>query len=926
MMNQRISLVFAMSVLAACLCFAAPSQAATYYVRTDGGTSAQCTGTADAAYPGSGTAKACAFNHPFWVLSAAGSPNKMVGGDTLIIGPGQYMMGFGAPNTPSCSQYYPWDCRMRPVPSGTASNPTRILGKGWDTGCTSKPQIWGTERAATVLDLTSSSNVQVQCLDITDHSSCMDSGPDSATRCNRETYPYGPWALVGVVASDSANVLFKNVNIHGLRTGILGGRLSNWTLEKTDIIANSFVGWDGDIGATSSSNSGTIKFKDSRIMWNGCGETYPGLAPHHCYSQDQGGYGDGIGTNVTGGDWVFDGVDMTHNTSDGLDLLYHNGQGSVTITRSRFEGNAGNQVKTAANTSIDNSKIIGSCAFFKDKSFTSKTGVSYQSVAFNNCRAGGNTIAIDFRSGMKAAIYNSTITGNGDVLIQTSGSGCAGTEKITSQNNIYIGGLEYNTGGSDVADLYYAAGAGGNGDGTCGKVALSTNNDIIWATKYNSSECNGKPSFCVDPKIVGPLSYYGDNQNVALQSSSPAINKAAVISTLVAKDYNNYSRGSQWDIGAVEYGSTPQASSGGSTTTTPVCGNSIIEGTEGCDKAALGGKTCTSLGFTGGTLSCSSSCQLNTSACTSVAKAVCGNKVIETGETCDGTTLGGKTCTSLGFTGGTLACSSTCQVNTASCTKPTTSVCGNRTLESGEQCESGTLNGQSCTALGFTGGTLGCTSSCQFNTSACTKIQEDVCGNRVLESGEQCEVSTLNGESCQSLGYSGGSLGCSSSCRYNTSNCKVSSMCGNAVINTGEQCDSWRLNGKTCQSFGYTGGTLRCSSFCGYDFSSCTGTPPSVCGNRSLEPGEKCEAGTLNGQSCASLGFSGGTLGCTSSCQFNTSACTQIQYNVCGNRILEKGEQCEAGTLNGYSCKKLGFSSGTLGCSGTCQFNLSGCK
>ncbi len=104
-MNQRISLVFAMSVLAACLCFAAPSQAATYYVRTDGGTSTQCTGTADAAYPGSGTAKACAFNHPFWVLSAAGSPNKMVGGDTLIIGPGQYMMGFGAPNTPSCSQY-----------------------------------------------------------------------------------------------------------------------------------------------------------------------------------------------------------------------------------------------------------------------------------------------------------------------------------------------------------------------------------------------------------------------------------------------------------------------------------------------------------------------------------------------------------------------------------------------------------------------------------------------------------------------------------------------------------------------------------------------------------------------------------------------------------------------------------------------------
>ncbi len=62
------------------------AQAATYYVRTDGGTSAQCTGLADAAYPGTGTNVACAFNHPFWGISVAGAPMKMVGGDTMIIG------------------------------------------------------------------------------------------------------------------------------------------------------------------------------------------------------------------------------------------------------------------------------------------------------------------------------------------------------------------------------------------------------------------------------------------------------------------------------------------------------------------------------------------------------------------------------------------------------------------------------------------------------------------------------------------------------------------------------------------------------------------------------------------------------------------------------------------------------------------------
>lgn len=904
--------------------FTAPSQAATYYVRTDGGTSTQCTGTTDAAYPGSGSAQACAFNHPFWVLSAAGSPNKMVGGDTLIIGPGQYMMGFGAPNTPSCSEYYPWDCRMRAVPSGTVSNPTRILGKGWDTGCSSKPQLWGTERAATVLDLTSSSNVQVQCLDITDHSSCMDSGPDSATRCNRDTYPFGPWAGVGIVASDSSNVFIKNVNIHGLRAGVLAGRLSNWTLEKTDIIANSFVGWDGDIGATTSSNTGTMKFKDSRIMWNGCGETYPGLTPHHCYSQDQGGYGDGIGTHSTGGDWVFDGVDITHNTSDGLDLLYHNGQGSVTINRSRFEGNAGNQLKTAAPTNIANSKIIGNCAFFNDKSFTSKTGVSFQSVAFNNCRAGGNTIAIGFKSGMNVGIYNSTITGNGDVLVESGGSGCAGTEKITSQNNIYIGGSEYNNGGSDIAGLYYAAGAGGNGDGACGKIPFGTNNDIIWSTKYNSSECTGKASLCVDPKIVGPLSYFGDNQNVALQSASPAIGKGIVISSLGTTDANNYARGSVWDIGAVEYGSTPQASSGETTTATPKCGNSIIEGSEVCDGAALGGKTCTSLGYKSGTLSCSSSCQLNTAACTNPSTPLCGNKVIETGEACDGTTLGGKTCTSLGFTGGTLACSSTCQLNTASCTKPTSSVCGNNILEAGEQCESNTLNGQTCFSLGYDRGYLGCY-NCKFNINLCERIVPDICGNKVIEDGEQCETGNLNGETCQSLGFSGGELGCSSTCRFSTSGCAVSPSCGNYRIDSGEQCDGWRLNRTSCTSLGYTGGYLKCGSQCVFDTSSCTGTGPVVCGNGSIEGDEKCDSNNLNGQTCGSLGYDGGFLSCWN-CNFNVTQCTRIQDNVCGNKVLEKGEQCEVGTLNGYTCSKLGFTSGTLGCSNTCQFSLSGCK
>lgn len=48
-----------------------------------------------------------------------------------------------------------------------------------------------------------------------------------------------------------------------------------------------------------------------------------------------------------------------------------------------------------------------------------------------------------------------------------------------------------------------------------------------------------------------------------------------------------------------------------------VCGNNIAEGGEDCDNADLKGKTCVSLGYGGGTLSCDISCSFDTSKCIS---------------------------------------------------------------------------------------------------------------------------------------------------------------------------------------------------------------------------------------------------------------------------------------------------------------------
>jgi len=865
-------------------------QAATYYVRTDGGTTSQCTGLADAPYAGTGTNQACAFNHPFWGISVAGAPMKMVGGDTLIIGPGQYMMGFGAPNASVCSQYWPYDCKMRAIPSGTSTNPTRILGKGWDTGCSSKPQLWGTERSASVMDLRGSSNVQIQCLEITDHSSCMEFGPDQATLCKRNKYPFGPWATNGIVAQDSQNVLLKNVYIHGLKRGILGGRLTDWTMENVDIIGNSSAGFDGDIGASVSSNSGKIIFKNSRIMWSGCGETYPGLQPHHCYGQSQGGYGDGLGTNKTGGDWVFDHVDFTHNTSDGLDLLYHNGNGTITISHSRFEGNASNQVKVATSTVIDNSKLIGNCAFFEGKPFTATTNyTNFQPTAFGNCRALGNTLVFSFKPGMKAEVYNSTITGNGDSLVISNGASCLSTDKIVSKNNIFLGGVSFLY-QADVTDLYYASGATGNGDGACGTLPMSTSSDIIWATKYNNMECTGNTSKCVDPKLKGPFTFGGDNIDVSLQDGSPTINAGVEMTSLPNTDYNNFDRGASWDVGALEYGSisttpstpapTPEPTPIPTSELTldptldptsepmpdpasvpaPVCGNGVVNTGEQCDDSNLNNND-----------GCSSACLVE-------LQLICGNGVKEGTEICDDGNLNNND-----------GCNSTCRAE----------YCGDGIKQTKEQCDDGNwVNRDGCSALCIT--------------------EVPLCGNGMIEGSEQCDGGNLNGQTCTSKGFTGGSLACSSSCTFNTSSC-LATLCGNGVVETGEQCDGANLNGQTCASKGFAGGSLACSSFCTFNTADCK---TSICGNGIIEIKEQCDGSNLNAQTCVTKGFAAGSLSC-SSCAFDTSSCLTT---FCGNEVVEVGEQCDGSNFNGQTCANYRFNSGTLTCLSSCMISADACK
>ena len=496
-----------------------PTSGTIYYVRTKGGTSTQCTGKVNTDYPGSGSGKPCAFSHPFFAMPPGKTP-LLKGGDTLLIASGAYRMGYGAPgatvNPNTCGKSYPWACVMPAIPSGKSkSAPTRILGEGWDSGCKNPPELYGVERAYRVLDLRGRSHVELGCLEVTDRSKCIDGHQLSSMRCNRTSYPYGDWANVGLVAEDSKEIILRDLDIHGLgHTGIWGGRLTNWTLERVRIATNGWVGWDGDLSQSKgSSNSGVITFKSVVVEYNGCGETYPGGKPTGCWAQSAGGYGDGLGTATTAGDWVIEDSTFRYNTSDGLDLLYHDKGGKVTVRRTRLEGNAGNQLKVTGHATLENLTVIGNCTYFTGKSFTHKV---------DPCRALGNPVSVEFQAGTKTTLVNSTIYGMTDVLLESGvrNSSCNGSESYTAVNNIFIGDTDYFQ-PWEKTNFFYQQG--------CGSLKVTGDYNVFWNMKTACPKL-GSHDTCADPKLTAHLS---TPANVTPKTGSLAINTGKAVGGLV---------------------------------------------------------------------------------------------------------------------------------------------------------------------------------------------------------------------------------------------------------------------------------------------------------------------------------------------------------------------------------------------------------
>ena len=326
------------------------------------------------------------------------------------------------------------------------------------------------------------------------------------------------------------------------------GGITGLTFSYVNMDGNYQSNWDSDVGhnGVESYMSGSIVLDHVKNRFAGCSEAYPRSSSFNvsdysgCTDQNDNppGYGDGYGGYDTGGNWIITNSEFSHNTQDGLDLIYHDGTGSVNIQRSLFEGNNGNQIKiTSPRINVENSIVIGNCNYLMTNNKVKNRR------SFTSCRAGGDAIVFSVgRSGIYK-IVNSTIysDGNSQVLFVNRLGTCNGTETYNFRNNINIG---------NGRSLYLKQLAG-----SCNAPALDTDYSII--NNVSGSFCpNGSHNLCnTSPGWIGSISQTAESNvnNVNLNTSSPAVGAGLLISGASSLDYNHRDRGTSWDIGALEH-------------------------------------------------------------------------------------------------------------------------------------------------------------------------------------------------------------------------------------------------------------------------------------------------------------------------------------------------------------------------------------
>ncbi|WP_353063654.1 putative Ig domain-containing protein [Tunturibacter psychrotolerans] len=578
-----------------------PGPGTTWYIRADGGSNTQCTGKTNAAYPGSGSGQACAFNHPYQMLNSSGGWANMAGGDTIQFADsssaahtyymGEQNAGVGsdwsstlggicpAPNTGGGAGT---SCILPAPPSGTAAQHTRILGQNAGschdsahTHLVNPTVLSGINNAFAVLDTRATDYVDISCIEITQPDTCTNTAGAGQCGSNANYVHYGGLILnYGAGSQGPSNLTLNDVAVVGIAgSGILGSELnksSSDVFSATDVyvIGNGAAGWNGDSGGcgTSCETVGTMNISYATIDWNGCVavEPYDMTKPdtqnafNYCYGQSDGGYGDGF-VQIAAGNMSLN-VDHSHfrwNTQDGFDGLHLSDDvktsPAIHISTSWSEGNAGATFKIGAGASSTaiNNVSISNCRILTTASAFPLNPSGWTLDGADSCRAAGDEWSFQENNGTVITMENNTSVGYGTTMYDV---GCAALAPncfsngatFVFKNNISKGYADPGNGNRLASGFYFGM---GNPFANAGSAA----DHNLWSTMDqgcpDSTIGIEKIYTCADPGLASESNINAINPN--LTSSSPAVGSGIAISGITT-DFNGTTRPNPPAIGATE--------------------------------------------------------------------------------------------------------------------------------------------------------------------------------------------------------------------------------------------------------------------------------------------------------------------------------------------------------------------------------------
>lgn len=317
----------------------------------------------------------------------------------------------------------------------------------------------------------------------------------------------------------------------------------------------------------------------------------------------------------------------------------------------------------------------------------------------------------------------------------------------------------------------------------------------------------------------------------------------------------------------------------------PVCGNSVMDDGETCDDGnARPGDGCSGLCR----VELNYKCDVVGQPC--VSTIVCGDGKVMGGEACDDNNVVSKDgCSELCEVESGYACS----VPGQPCVPAKQGRCGDGMVNEGEGCDDGN-------AVSFDG----CSGTCSRESGyTCAQpnqpcVRDEYCGDGALAAGEECDdKNLLPGD------------GCTGTCKVEPffmcampgKPCSSTIICGDAKVVADEACD----DGNTMASDGCSADCKQiepgftCPRALGVG-GPCTAVPMNRCGDSRLSYGEFCDDGNTDNMD-----------GCSSACRVEAgytcdapgTACALVEWCGNGKLSLANGEQCDDGNdVGGDGC------------------------